>query len=191
MDNGFKKRLPYECLVAYQLGLITQELTEQFTKKWIKSFRRRSQMDETSRSNPQNVAEGHTQESLKGYIKLAGIARGSNEELQNDYRNFLLKNGHHIWSINHEKIREFRVKWISQNTLNTPNLPNHPEEAANMLLTFCRMEGLLLRNLVDSLKEKHRTEGGLTENLYKRRKSYRGYQLITAKMIKKYEDKKD
>jgi len=178
MGKIVKQRPPYECLVAYQLGLAIQELTEQFTKRWIKSFRRRSQMDEAARSNPQNVAEGHTQESLKGYIKLAGIACGSNEELQNDYRNFLLKNDHKIWPINHEKVREFRgfrVKWISQNTLNTPSLPKHPEEAANMLLTFCRMEGVLLRKLVDSLKEKHKTEGGLTENLYKRRKNYRAY----------------
>lgn len=87
----------YEYLVAYQLGLVIQQLTEQFTSKWISSQRRRSQVDEASRSNPQNIAEGFTQESLEGYIYLAGIARGSNEELGNDYRNFLLQNGHEIW----------------------------------------------------------------------------------------------
>jgi restriction system protein len=133
-------------------------------------------MDEASRSNPQNVAEGFTQESLKGYIYLAGIARGSNEELQQDYRNFLIQKGYQVWSMNHQKIpefREFRVKWISPTTLNTPTLPGNPEEAANMLLTFCQMEGVLLRKLVESLLAKHEKEGGLTERLYRKRKEYR------------------
>lgn len=168
----------YAYLACYQLGLVIQELTEQFTKRWIKSPRRRQQMDEASRSNPQNIAEGYTQESLKGYIYLSGIARGSNEELQQDYRNFLLYHKYDIWPATHPKIREFRefrVKWISPTTLNTPNLPNDPQEAANMLLTFCNMEGYLLKRLISSLLEKHKTEGGLTEKLYRERTHYRGY----------------
>jgi len=172
------KRPTYEYLTVYQLGLVIQQLTDQFTAAWIKSRRRKEQMDEAARSNPQNIAEGHTQESLKGYIYLAGIAHGSNEELQNDYQNFLLKNRFSVWPMTHAKIREFRgfrVRWISQNTLNTPNLPKDSEEAANMILTFCNMDGFLLKRLVESLKEKHKTEGGLTEKLYRERRNYRGY----------------
>ena len=135
-------------------------------------------MDEAARSNPQNVAEGHTQPSLKGYIKLAGIARGSNEELANDYLRFLKKEKLPVWPKDHPKVREFRAfraEWISPNTLNTPNLPKDPTEAANMMLTFCQMEGYLLRKLVESLQKKHEKEGGLTEKLYQKRRQYRGY----------------
>lgn len=44
-----------------------------------------------------------------------------------------------------------------------------------MLLTLCNMEGYLLNKLIKSLKEKHKTEGGLTEKLYSERKKHRGY----------------
>lgn len=168
----------YEYLTCYMLGLVIQELTEEFTKRWIGSPRRRMQMDEASRSNPQCIAEGFTQESLKGYIYLTGISHGSNEELTKDYIRFLKKENLPIWPKEHPKIREFRefrVKWTSSTSLNTPTLPNSPTESANMLLTFCNMEGFLLKKLVVSLKEKHKTEGGLTEKLYRERKKLRGY----------------
>lgn len=168
----------YEYLTTYMLGLVIQELTEEFTKRWIKSPRRRMQMDEASRSNPQCIAEGYTQPSLKGYIKLSGISQGSNEELSKDYINYLKIQKLPIWPKDHPKVRgfrAFRVKWTSPTSLNTPKLPQNSQEAANILLTFCQMEGYLLKRLVSSLKEKHKTEGGLTEKLYRERKNYRGF----------------
>jgi restriction system protein len=176
--NIQNKRPGYEYLTCYQLGLVNQQLTEEFTGRWIESPRRRQQMDEASRSCPQNIAEGFTQESLKGYIYLAGIARGSNEELGRDYIRFLQKNNLPIWPKDHQRVRafrEFRVKWVSPTALNTPKLPHEPAEAANLILTFCQMEGYLLEKLIASLLEKHKREGGLTEKLYKARKNYRGY----------------
>jgi len=135
-------------------------------------------MTQAARSIPQNIAEGYTQESLKGYIYLTGIAHGSNEELGKDYLSFLKKNKLAIWPKDHPKVRgfrNFRVEWKSPTSLNTPTLSNDPQEAANMLLTFCNMEGYLLKKLVESLKEKHKTEGGLTEKLYRERTKKRGF----------------
>ena len=177
-NNPKISRPGYEYLTCYILGLVIQELTEEFTQRWITSSRRKMQMDEASRSNPQCVAEGYTQESLKGYIYLTGIAHGSNEELGKDYLHFLKTNKLSIWPKDHPKVRgfrDFRVRWTSPTSLNTPTLPNSPQEAANMLLTFCNMEGYILKKLVDSLKEKHKTEGGLTEKLYRERIKSRGY----------------
>ncbi|MBM4401751.1 MAG: four helix bundle protein [Candidatus Cloacimonetes bacterium] len=168
----------YEYLVVYMLGKVIQDLTVEFCKHWIKSIKLRDQMEGAARSNPQNIAEGSTQPSLKGYIKLSGIAHGSNEELTKDFEDFLRQRGLPIWDKNHLKIREFRefrVVWTGQNSLNTPELPNDSVEAANMLLTFCNQEGYLLRKHVESLKRKHETEGGLTERLYRRRREYRGF----------------
>lgn len=176
----------YEYLIVYMLGRVIQDLTSQFCQKFLKNpkdpkypnHRQIEQMEMAARSNSQNVAEGFTQPSLKGYIKLAGIARGSNEELMNDYEDFLRHRGLSLWPMNHPKVREFRefrVKWTSQNNLNTPTLPNDPTEAANMLYTLCQLEGYLLRKHVDSLIQKHATEGGLTERLYRDRKRFRGY----------------
>jgi hypothetical protein len=168
----------YEHLACYQLGVVIQELTDEFCRKFLipkqpkhpnipnlpnPNFRQIQQMTQAARSIPQNIAEGYIQESLKGYIYLTGIARGSNEELTKDFTHFLKTNSLSIWPKDHPRIREFRafrVTWISRTSLNTPKLPKDPTEAVNLLLTFCNMEGYLLKKLVASLEEKHRTEGG-------------------------------
>ena len=176
--NSFS-RPGYEYLVTYMLGKVIQDLTIEFCDRWIsKASRTHDQMVQAARSNPQNIAEGYTSESLKSYIFLAGIAHGSNEELTKDYQDFLRQRNLPIWEKNHPKIREFRAfraVWTSLTTLNTPTLPADPTEAANMLLTLCNLEGFLLARQLLSLKEKHRREGGLTENLYRKRKEFRGY----------------
>jgi restriction system protein len=167
----------YEYLSAYMLGKVIQDLTVEFCNRYIDyKSRTHDQMVQAARSNCQNVAEGNSNPSLKGYIKLAGIAYGSNEELTKDYQDFLRQRNLPIWEKNSEKVRgfrEFRAVWVSQASLNTPNLPNDPTEAANMLLTFCNLEGFLLKRLVASLLEKHEKEGGLTEKLYRKRTEYR------------------
>ena len=176
----------YEYLTCYQLGKVIQDLTDQFCKKFLNNPNDSNypnkklidQMNGAARSNPQNIAEGHTHVSLKGYIYLSGIAAGSNEELAKDYQDFLRHRDLEVWQKDHPKVgvfREFRARWTSPSSLNTPLLPKNPQEAANMLLTFCQMESFLLDRLIISLKNKHKTEGGLTENLYKARKSHRGY----------------
>ena len=176
-DQMGTTRPGYEYLSAYILGKVIQDLTVQFCNRFIDyKSRTHDQMVQAARSNSQNVAEGFSNPSLKGYIKLTGIAYGSNEELTKDYQDFLRQRNMPIWEKNHTKIREFReirAVWISPTSLNTPTLPKSPVEAANMLLTFCNMEGFLLKKLVASLLEKHEKEGGLTEELYRKRIEYR------------------
>jgi four helix bundle suffix protein len=172
-----QSRPGYEYLSAYILGKVIQDLTVIFCNRYINiKSRTHDQMVQAARSNCQNVAEGFSNPSLKGYIKLAGIAYGSNEELTKDYQDFLRQRNLPIWDKNNAKIRvfrEFRAFWTSQTSLNTPNLPNDPTEATNMLLTFCNLDGFLLKKLVASLLEKHEREGGLTEELYRKRVKYR------------------
>lgn len=157
-------------------GKVIQDLTVEFCGRFISQKNRtHDQMVQAARSNPQNIAEGSTAESLKGYIYLSGIARGSNEELTKDYQDFLRQRNLPIWPKDHPKVREFRVFWIDQTSLNTPMLPADQTEAANFLLTLCNLEGFLLSRHVESLKKKHQEEGGFTENLYKKRKEFRGY----------------
>jgi restriction system protein len=167
----------YEYLAAYMLGKIIQDLTVEFCNRYIdRKSRTHDQMVQAARSNCQNVAEGFSNPSLKGYIKLAGIAFGSNEELTKDYQDFLRQRNLPIWDKNDEKIekfREFRAFWVTQTSLNTPKLPNSPVEAANMILTFCNLDGFLLKRLVASLLQKHEKEGGLTEKMYATRIQYR------------------
>lgn len=177
-------RAGYEYLSAYMLGKVIQELTHDFCQLFLKdpkdpnfpNTKLIEQMNGAARSNSQNVAEGYTHESLKGYIYLVGIANGSNEELTKDYEDYLKSRKLDVWGKNHPSVREFRgfrAKWNSPTSPNTPTLPVDAQRAGNMLLTYCNMEGYLLSKLADSLKEKHKTEGGLTENLYRNRTEYR------------------
>lgn len=183
------KRPGYEYLIVYMLARVIYDLTVEFCAKFLKNpndpkypnRRQIEQMEQAARSNCQNIAEGFTQPSLKGYIKLAGIAAGSNEELTKDFQDYLRQRNLPIWPKDHLKVREFRkfrVVWVDRNSLKTPKLPNDPTEAGNMLLTCCNLEGFLLKKHVASLMSKHEKEGGLTEKLYRKRKEYRGYRSI-------------
>jgi four helix bundle protein len=121
-------RPSYEYLAAYMLGKAIQDLTVEFCNRWIeKRSRTHDQMVQAARSNPQNIAEGSTGESLKSYIKLAGVAHGSNEELTKDFQDFLRQRNLPIWPKEHPKVQEFRkfrVRWTSPNSPTPQNSPS-------------------------------------------------------------------
>jgi four helix bundle suffix protein len=128
-------------------------------------------MEQCGRSGKQNIAEGYSQESLSSYIYLLGISFGSVKELKEDFEDFLRQRKLQIYPADHEKVREFRsfrAVWDYPNIPNSPNLPKNPEEAANMLLTFCQMLSFLLRRQIQSLEAKFVHEGGFRENLHKK-----------------------
>ena len=175
----------YEYLLAYKLTLVIYDYAVQFTNRWINKYSRtHDQWVQAARSGTQNVAEGNKQQSLRGYIKLTGVARGSLEELLKDCLAFCRQNGLTAWPAERAK-REIREIWeiweIMKASPTLPNNPNFPplpqdqEKAINLLITLINQANYLLDNLIESLKEKHMKEGGFTEKLYQRRRLYRGY----------------
>lgn len=167
----------YKYLASYILATVIFDLTVQFVKKYIDYHSRTTdQMTQAGRSGKQNIAEGYTMQSLESYIKLLGVAEGSFKELASDYEDYLRQNNLALWpkdSPKIRKIRAFRAVWVKDNIPNTPNLPINPEEAANMLLTFCQMETFLLKRQILSLEEKFVKEGGFRENLFKKRMEFK------------------
>lgn len=164
----------YEYLLAYKLTVPIYDYTIVFCKKWINyKSRTKDQMEQAARSGMQNIAEGNKQESLKGYIQLSGVARGSLEELLNDYLAFARQNQLQIWGKQQaiRQIGEISKIWeiIKQN----PALPNSPEVAVNLLITLINQANYLLDKLIVSLKEKHMKEGGLSEELLRKRLEYK------------------
>lgn len=164
----------YKYLSSYILATVICDLNVQFVRKWIPSKSRTTdQMEQAGRSGKQNIAEGYTAQSLEGYIKLCGVAHGSMKELTVDFEDFLRQHNLATWSKDDPRIRVFRgfrAVWLKENIPNTPKLPTAPEEAANMLLTFCQIETYLLQRQIDSLKKKFIESGGFRENLFKARK---------------------
>lgn len=184
-DKGNKAKAGYEYLLAYKITVPIYDLTVQFCDRYIpKMSRTHDQMVQAARSGMQNISEGNKQEGMKGYIKLCGVARGSLEELLKDYHAYARQNGLRIWSRDEVvgKIGEIGKIWEIVKTTptlpdspNFPDLPNHPEGAVNLMITLINQANYLIDKLVISLKERHMKVGGLTEELYRKRKEYRGY----------------
>lgn len=175
----------YEYLLAYKLTVPIYDYTIEFCKSWIDyKSRTKDQMEQAARSGMQNISEGNKQQSLAGYIKLSGVARGSLEELLKDYLAFARQNKIQILEKDRviRDIREISEIWKilrATSTLpdnpNFPNLPTEKEKAVNLLITLINQANYLLDKLISSLKEKHMKEGGLSEKLFRARKNYRGY----------------
>lgn len=185
MENQNKTKAGYEYLLAYKITVPIYDLTFEFCNKYIDRFSRtKDQMIQAARSGMQNILEGNRQQGMKGYIKLCGIARGSLEELLQDYISFSRQNKIEIWKgeICKREIREIREIWgiINGNKIlpsqpNFPNLPNDKIKSVNLMITLVNQANYLIDKLIISLKDKHMKQGGLTEELYRKRKEYRGY----------------
>lgn len=180
-----KPRAGYEYLLAYKITVPIYDYTVIFCDRWIpKNSRTHDQMVQAARSGMQNIGEGYMEEGTKGYIKLTGVSRGSLEELLKDYISFARQHGFSIWEKEKARgeIREIGEIWeeikkysVLPDSPNFPILPHSKEKAVNLMITLVKQANYLLDRLIPSLKERHRIHGGLTEELYRERKKYRGY----------------
>lgn len=79
----------YKYLKTYQLAVVIFDLTMEFVRLYIDSrSRTKDQMEQAVRSGKQNIVEGYLEKSLKMYIKLVGVSRGSFGELLEDFLDF-------------------------------------------------------------------------------------------------------
>lgn len=178
-----KAKAGYEYLLAYKITVPIYDYTVEFCKKWIDYHSRtKDQMEQAARSGMQNILEGSKEESLKSYIKLTGVARASLEELLNDYLAYARQNKLQIYTKDKAigEIREIGKIWeilrrnpVLPNSPDFPNLPYQPGVAVNLMVTLINQANYLIDKLILSLKEKHMKEGGLTEELYRKRVEYR------------------
>jgi restriction system protein len=185
------KKAGYHYLLAYKITIPIYDLTSEFVYLYISRFSRtQDQMVQAARSGMQNIAEGNKQLSLKGYIQLCGIARGSLEELLNDYTAYARQHQLAIWPPDRTKreIREIGVIWeivkktpTLPDSPNFPHLPNSPEKAVNLMITLCHQSNYLIDQLIISLRKKHKIEGGFSENLLKQRLIYK--KLLVTHII--------
>lgn len=172
----------YEYLLAYKITVPIYDYTVEFCKRWISKFSRTTdQMIQAARSGMTNIAEGYSQQSLAGYIKLSGVNRASLEELLKDYQSYARQNEIEIWERDRvlREVGELSEVWeiIKLPTLpdspHFPCLPDNPTKATNLMITLVNQATYLQRKLIESLEEKHAKEGGYSEKLLKKRLEYR------------------
>src|SRR3989344_9544475 len=160
----------YKTLPFYKQSEIIYDFTVEFTQKYIDyKSRTRDQMEQAARSGKQNIAEGYLQKSLEGIIKLLGVARGSLEELLNDYQDFLRQRRLKLWEMNDPEAQAVR-RLVYNNYNNYNNYKNYiesPEKAANSMICLINQTNRLIDQKLRWLEEKFVKEGGFRENLFR------------------------
>ena len=170
---GEKKLVGYKYLKTYQLATIIYDLTIQFCDRYIaKNSRTHDQMVQAGRSGKQNIAEGYLEKSLKMYIKLVGVARGSLGELLEDFEDYARQHKIALLPVAEARvireIREIRER-STKTTPYIPDLPDNPTGAVNLLVTLINQANFLLDRQLMALEEKFVREGGWSEKLHQRR----------------------
>jgi len=166
----------YKSLAFYKQSEIIHDFTAEFVKLYIDYHSRtRDQMEQSARSGKQNIAEGYTQKSLESKIKLVGVARGSLEELLNDYQDYLRQHNLKFWEKDSLEARKVRALVYNRynSYKNYKDYNANGELAANAMVCLINQTNQLLDQKLRWLEEEFVKKGGFRENLFKKRMNYR------------------
>ena len=169
----------YKDLLAYRKSLIVNDATVHFCKRFLdKRDRTVDQMDQAARSGKQNIVEGSMASgtSKEMEIKLMNVARASQEELLEDYRDFLRSHGLPLWD---KDSREARfVRGLGAGAANRSNMTHEtyetyrsyietrdPEIVANLIICLIHQTNYLLDRLIRQLQQAFLKEGGIRERM--------------------------
>lgn len=166
----------YKGLAFYKQSEIIHDFTVEFCKLYINwKSRTKDQMEQSARSSKQNIPEGYLQKSLESRIKLLGVARGSLEELLNDYQDFLRQHNLKFWIKDSPEAKKVRA--LVYNRYNSYNdykiYISSSELAANTMICLINQTNQLLDQKLRWMEEQFVKEGGFRENLFKKRMDYR------------------
>lgn len=178
--KSYKDYKGYKSLPFYQQAEIIYDFTVEFCKRYIDfKSRTKDQMVQAARSGKQNIAEGYLQKSSEGKLKLLGVARGSLEELLNDYQDFLRQGGMAIWSKDSPLAQAVRkiVYKDYKNYNDYKSYIDRPDVAANSMVCLINQTNQMLDQKLRWLEQQFVREGGFRENLLKKRLAYRSKQV--------------
>jgi four helix bundle suffix protein len=106
----------YRKLKSFQIARLVYDMTFRFCELYVdKRGRTHDQMVQAARSGVQNIAEGSMDSgtSKKTEIKLTNIARGSLEELRDDYEDYLRQRGLPEFAPDHPALVRFKKRRCS------------------------------------------------------------------------------
>lgn len=173
----------YRKLRSFQAAQVVYDATTVFCQRFVdRHSRTHDQMVQAARSGVQNIAEGSVASatSKKTEMKLTGVARASLEELLLDYEDFLRQRGLKLWPKDDPRAQAVRQQYRSDRSDESD--PSDPygikaadaETAANTLICLVNQASYLLARQLESLERAFLSEGGITERLYRERRSRRG-----------------
>ena len=185
-----KKSVVWKDLYFYRKSDAIYQLTVEFCHRYLPAHGDRTvdQMVQAARSGKQNIVEGSEdgQTSSEMEIKLLNVARGSLQELREDYLDYLKTRHLLIWSADSERQQRLREFCHSHNDYHDyAPLVNKlkDEEFANLVLTLCHQTDKMMCSYIEKLEKRFVTEGGIKERMYAARTGYRQEQDAYVKAL--------
>lgn len=187
-DDGtpsvMRKRTLYSELYFYRKSNVLLQLTKAFCRRFLPQYHDRTvdQMVQAARSIKQNIAEGLTdgQTSFEVEIKLLGIAKGSNQELLEDYWDYIRQHDIPEWaeknSVRYEKMRQFCLQNHDESAYHRYFSLWSDEEMANVAICLCHMVDKAMTTFLEKRDREFVEEGGIRERMTAARLEMRGTQ---------------
>ena len=190
MASVLRKAVVYTELRFYQRSDVLYQLTQVFCQRFLPHYGDRTvdQMVQAARSTKQNIVEGSTdgQTSTETELKLLGIARGSNQELLEDYQDYLKRKGLSEWFRRNERFD--RLHQFCQNHYQWPDYQPlltkmNDEELANMAICLCHQVDKAMAKYIELKDREFTTEGGIRERMTAARLGQRETQRQTIERL--------
>lgn len=181
MDYNNKKIDSYTTLTAYKKAECVYDITFYFVRAFLDRVHDRTadQMQQAARSGKQNIVEGYSdaEGSTESEHKLTVIAKGSLEELKEDYKDYLRNHDLEIWDVRHWKYQACQPLFRRHNDsayYRRQIEGRSAEDIANIALIVIYQTLALLRGLIDRQDRLFLEKGGIKEQRYKARLTARG-----------------
>jgi len=132
--------------------------------------------------------EGSSERSLSSKLKLYDVAKASGMEALEDFEDILRMRNLPRWSKDDPRLRKLRQVFEGYPYLSPPSCPSVKaivkilgglegkegiDAVTNYLIDLLTRSGYLLDKQIKAVEEKHRREGGYSENLLQRRLAYK------------------
>ena len=167
-----RKAVVYTELRFYQRSDVLYQLTQIFCRRYLPSYGDRTvdQMIQAARSTKQNIVEGSSdgQTSTEVELKLLGIARGSNLELQEDYLDYLKRNGMSEWfgkNPRFDRLHDFCKSHSKYEDYEPLFGKMNDEELANMAICLCHQVDTAMAKYIAQKDRDFTENGGIRERM--------------------------
>ena len=181
--STLRRRTMYTELRFYQRSDVLYQLTQVFVQRFLKPYGDRTvdQMVQAARSTKQNIVEGSSdgQTSMETELKLLGVARGSNQELLEDYQDYIKRKGLTEWYGNNPRFKDLHnfCRTHSKYEDYKDMLPKlNDEEMANLAICLCHQVDAALNKYIERKDREFTTEGGIRERMTAARLEQRSSQ---------------
>jgi len=162
-NNQNKSSGGYKNLAFFRQTEIIYDFTMEFCARYINyKSRTKDQMEQAARSGKQNISEGYAQLNERGKDKLLRVARGSLEELLQDYQDFLRQKELFLWDKDDPRAKEvrnlvYKIKDNKDYNLYKGYLCD-PEAAANAMICLINQTNMMLNQKIRWLEENQTQE---------------------------------